>query len=343
MKITDFLRDKIPSLLLNITCALFLFIYLSAVGVGRSEILLVLIAWVFILLGFISIQFLVVNKRIKNITATMDSLDKKYLFAEIIGNNGNTEQQAYFFILKNAMRSMIEEVSRDKKEKEDYREYIEQWAHEIKVPLTSIILNCENNIDDNSRKNLLQTKHIEDCLEQVLYYARLGNVENDYMIKEVCLDEFVGDALLRNKQSLIQNNITVDTNNLDYSVYTDSKWLIFIITQIINNSVRYKNDNPVLEISGSEKDGMIQLEIKDNGMGIRESEIGRVFQKGFTGSNGRIRKGSTGMGLYICKGLCEKLGIEIEIDSELDKYTSVKITFPKLGHYGKESPNITKM
>jgi signal transduction histidine kinase len=343
MKATDYLRDKVSLILLNITCALLLFIYLSAVGVGRNEIMLVFIAWIFVLLGYMSIQFLIMRKRIENINATMDSLDKKYLFAEIVENNGNAEQQAFFLIIQSAMRSMIEEVSISKKEKEDYQEYIEQLAHEIKVPLTSIILNCENNLDDNARKILLQTKHIEDYLEQVLYYARLGNVENDYMIKEVCLDEFVNDALLRNKQALIQNHIAVEANNLDYSVYTDSKWLIFIINQIINNSVRYKKENPVLEINGSEKDGVVQLEIKDNGIGVRESEIGRVFQKGFTGSNGRSRKGSTGMGLYICKGLCDKLGIEIEIDSELDQYTSVKIIFPKSGHYIKGSPNITKL
>ena len=328
MSVADYLRDKVPIMLLNITCALFLFIYLSATGVGRSETMLVLIAWAFVLLGYLSTQFLIMRKRIENLNSIMDSLDKKYLFAEIVESNG-TEQQAYFSIVKSAMRSMIEEVSANKKSMEDYREYIQQWAHEIKMPLTSIILSCENNLDDNTRKILLQTKHIEDYLEQVLYYARLGNVEKDYMIKEVCLDEFVNDALLRNKQALIQNHIAIETNNLDYSVYTDSKWLIFIINQIINNSVKYKKDNPVLEISGFVKDGTVQLEIKDNGMGIRESEIGRVFQKGFTGSNGRSRKGSTGMGLYICKGLCDKLGIEIKIDSELDKYTNVKIIFPK--------------
>ena len=334
MKVTDFFKDILAVILLNVTCALFLFIYLSAIGIGSDEIILVLISWLLILFWYFIIQFWIRKKRIEDINSTMDSLDQKYLFAEIAENNGNTEQRAYFSIIKNAMRSMIEEVSGIKKEKGDYREYIEQWAHEIKIPLTSIILNCENNLDDNSRKILLQTKHIEDCLEQVLYYARLENVEKDYMIKEVCLDEFVGDALLRNKQVLIQNRITIETNNLDYAIYTDSKWLIFIINQIINNSVRYKKENPVLEINGSEKENTVQLEIKDNGMGIRESEIGRVFQKGFTGSNGRSRKGSTGMGLYICKGLCENLGIEIKIDSEFDKYTSVKIIFPKSEHYG---------
>jgi signal transduction histidine kinase len=334
MKVTEFFKDILAVILLNVTCALFLFIYLSAIGIGNDEIILVLISWFLILFGYFIIQFWIRKKRIEDINSTMDSLDQKYLFTEIVENNGNTEQQAYFSIVKNAMRSMIEEVSRVKKEKEDYREYIEQWAHEIKVPLTSIILNCENNLDDNSRKILLQTKHIEDCLEQVLYYARLGNVEKDYMIKEVCLDEFVGDALLRNKQVLIQNRIIVETNNLEHGVYTDTKWLIFIINQIINNSVKYKKENPVLEINGSEKDCTVQIEIKDNGMGIRESEIGRVFQKGFTGSNGRSRKGATGMGLYICKGLCDKLGIEIKIDSEFNEYTSVKIAFPKQEHYG---------
>jgi signal transduction histidine kinase len=282
------------------------------------------------------VQFLIKKKRIDEVNSIMDSLDQKYLFAEIVETNGNTEQQAYFNLMKRALRSMIEQVSKSRKEKEDYKEFIEQWTHELKVPLTSIILTCENNLDENTRKILLQTGKAEDYLEQVLYYARLENVEKDYMIKEVLLDEFVSDALLRNKQVLIQNHISVKTDGLDYYVYTDSKWLIFIINQIISNSVRYKKDNPALEIIGSEKDDAVQLEIKDNGIGIKESEIGRVFQKGFTGSNGRSRKGSTGIGLYICKGLCDKLGIGIEVDSEIDNYTAVKLLFPKGGHFIKE-------
>lgn len=339
----DFIRDKVPLILLNTTCALLLFIYLSAVGIGKSEILLLLIAWFFILSGYLAVQFFTKKMRIDNITDTMDSLDKKYLFAEIIEINRDTEQQAYFHLIKRALRSMIEQVSKSQKEEEDYREFIEQWTHEIKVPLTSIILTCENNLDCNTRKILLQTKQIEDYLEQVLYYARLDSVEKDYMIKEISLEEFVNDALLRSKQVLIQSHIAVQTYGLDYRVYTDSKWLVFIISQIISNSVKYKKDNPTLEINGFEKDDTVQLEIKDNGVGIRESEIGRVFQKGFSGSNGRSRKGSTGMGLYICKGLCDKLGIDIRIDSELDKYTCVRLLFPKAGHYVKEAPNITKL
>jgi len=343
MKAAYFIRDKIPLILLHIVCALLLFIYLSAVGLGRHEILLVLIAWLLILFGYLFVRFWANKKRIDGLIDTMDSLDQKYLFADVAENKGDIEQQAYFSLMKRALRSMTGHVSESRREKEDYREFIEQWTHEIKIPLTSIILSCENNLDDNTRKILLQTKQIEDYLEQVLYYARLGNVGKDYMIKEVSLDELVSDSLSRSKQALIQNHIIVATSGLEYNVFTDSKWLMFIINQIISNSVRYKKENPVLTISGSEKGDAILLEIKDNGIGIRESEIGRVFQKGFTGSNGRSRKNSTGMGLYLCKGLCDELGIDMKVESELDKYTNVKLTFPKGGHYIKESSYITKL
>jgi signal transduction histidine kinase len=343
MKTTDYIRDKMPLFLLNVTCALLLFIYLSTIGVGRSEILLVLIAWLFILTAYLLILFWLKKKRINHYHETIESLDKKYLFAEIIEKSGDTEQQAYFQIMKRALRSMIEEVSKNQKEKDDYREFIEQWTHEIKVPLTSITLNCENNLDGHTRKILLQTKHIEDCLEQVLYYARLDSAPKDFMIKKVRLEEFVSDALLRGKHILIQNQVAVEIGSLDYGVYTDSKWLVFIIGQIISNSVKYKKDCPAIEINGSEENDAVELAIRDNGIGIKESEIGRVFHKGFTGSNGRSRKGSTGIGLYLCKGLCDKLGISIKIDSEIDQYTCVKLIFPKTGHFVKEIPNITKL
>jgi len=327
MKLFDFIIDKITSIILNITCALLLSIYLSALGNGKHEILLILVAWFFVLVGYILIQFYLKKNRLDDLNETMLLLDKKYLFAEVVDNKGNTEQRAYFHLMKEAMRSMTEQVAESHRDKKEYKEFIEQWAHELKVPITSIILGCENNLNDNTRKILLQTKQIEDYLEQVLYYARLGNVEKDYMIKDVCLKELVDEALSLSKHVLIQNKIIIKTKELNHNIYTDAKWLIFIINQIISNSVRYKKENPVLEFYGINMDNSIQLEIRDNGIGIRDSEISRVFQKGFTGSNGRGRKNSTGIGLYLCKGLCNELGIDIKIYSELDKYTSVRLTF----------------
>lgn len=118
--------------------------------------------------------------------------------------------------------------------------------------------------------------------------------------------------------------------NLDETVCTDSKWCIFIINQIIQNSIKYsKNADRQIEIYGERKKENIILYIKDNGIGIKESEITRVFEKGFTGENGRITgKKSTGIGLYLCKKLCDKLCIGLELNSKKDEGTEVKLIFP---------------
>ena len=111
---------------------------------------------------------------------------------------------------------------------------------------------------------------------------------------------------------------------------------IFILNQIIQNSIKYKKDgNSILQINAKENKENVVLNIKDNGIGIKQEEVEKVFEKGFTGTNGRIDgKKSTGMGLYLCKKLCEKLGLSIEIESKKDKYTQVKITFPKNSYFG---------
>lgn len=333
MRIGDFIRDKVVLILLNMVCALLLFIYLLAIGTGLSETILVLIAWLFVVVSYLLILFFFKKKRLDELKKVMNSLDHRYLFAEVAEVNGDTEQQAYIQLMKQALRSMTEQVSAIQRDKEDYKEFIEQWAHELKVPITSIILTCENNLDDTTRSVLLQTKQIEDYLEQVLYYARLGNVEKDYMIKEVCLEDIIDDALLRSKHLFIQNHFAIETEQLNFNVYTDGKWLAFIINQILNNSIRYKKDNPVLEFRGTDLKDAVQLEIRDNGIGIKESEISRVFQKGFTGSNGRDRKNSTGIGLYLCKQLCDEMGVNIRIESQAGEYTTVKLIFPTGAHY----------
>lgn len=342
MKASEFILDRITLILMNIVCALLLCTYLLALGVGAHEILLILIAWVVILVGYFLVQFLRRKKRLQDLNETMDLLDRKYLFAEIAEKKNNPEERAYFSLMKEALRSMTEHVALSQRDKEDYKEFIEQWAHELKVPITSIMLACENNLDDNTRKILFQTKRIEDYLEQVLYYARLGNVEKDYMIRAVCLEELVDDSLSQNKQLLIQNKVAVVVGELNLNVFTDAKWLAFIINQIINNSVRYKRDSLVLEFSGSKTDNTVYLEIRDNGIGIKDSEIGRVFQKSFTGSNGRSRKNSTGMGLYLCKGLCDELGVNIEISSKLNEFTCVRLVF-RIDRGIGENVNITKL
>ena len=137
---------------------------------------------------------------------------------------------------------------------------------------------------------------------------------------------------MKNKTTLINEKVSIELSNLkDEEVYTDSKWAVFIINQIIQNAIKYsKKEDKKIEIFSQEKNDKVILHIKDNGIGIKNGEITRVFERGFTGENGRIiGQKSTGIGLYLCKKLCDKLGLGIELNSEKDNGTEVRIIFPK--------------
>lgn len=191
-----------------------------------------------------------------------------------------------------------------------------------------IVENNKSSITESINEEL---DKIEDYTEQALFYARSNTVEKDYYIKQVNLKELVSNVIIRNKRELIQNNISVDTKDLNLKVYTDMKWCAFILNQIIQNSIKYsKEEDKKIEIFAEENKDQVLLYVKDNGIGIKESEASRVFEKGFTGENGR-RKGqkATGIGLYLCKKLCDKLSLGIELNSKENESTNVILTFPK--------------
>lgn len=157
-----------------------------------------------------------------------------------------------------------------------------------------------------------------------------GQVSNDFMIREVNLAEVVRNVLARNKKIMIQNQMKVEIEDCDMTAYTDEKWLEFILNQIMINSIQYKSQkNPEINIEIKEYKENVKLSIKDNGIGIKASEIERIFEKGFTGTNGRRQKKSTGIGLYLCKRLCQELDMEIEAESKENEYMKITIMIPK--------------
>ncbi len=190
----------------------------------------------------------------------------------------------------------------------------------------------ENNKNEVTKSIEQELEKIENYIEQALFYARSNTVEKDYYIKKTRLQEIVNDSIKKNKNLLIPEKTILNLHDLDYEVNTDSKWVSFIINQILQNSVKYKKQNHNLELEMSAKQGKqnIILTLKDNGIGIKKGEITRVFEKGFTGTNGRkIGKKSTGIGLYLCKKLCDKLGLGIELNSIEEEGTEVKLVFPR--------------
>ena len=174
---------------------------------------------------------------------------------------------------------------------------------------------------------------IEDYTEQALYYARSYNVEKDYMIKEVPLQEIVSEVLRKNKKTLISAKIRIVMDGLEQTVFTDSKWMVFILNQIVSNAVKYRKEEPILSFLAVKKKEQVVFSIKDNGVGIPANEVNRVFEKGFTGSNGRRQQKSTGIGLYLCRKLCLRLGHRIAIYSRDGEGTEISILFPRTEYY----------
>ena len=226
---------------------------------------------------------------------------------------------------------MSENVKNLKLQVDDFKEYVEMWIHEVKIPISSLVLMQHNHKNEFSKEQISQIKRIENYVEQILYYVRQETAEKDYLINEVSLKKIINKVLLKNKDDILENNINLIVDTSAFNVSTDSKWLEFIINQIINNSIKYKKDikDSYIKISMMNYKDKLDLIIEDNGIGISDSDIPLVFKKSFTGQNGRIKSKSTGMGLFIAKSLCDKLGHKIKIESKENEYTRVIITFCK--------------
>ena len=332
MKFKSYLKDNIITLFLIIfviiTIEILLMIYDISILLRIYILISILLAYI---IG-ISISYYKRKKYYKRIFNILDELDKKYLISEMVGNPEFLDGKILKEILKETSKSMTEHVNEFKFLTEDYKEYIELWIHEVKIPIATSKMIIENNKNKVTKSIDEELDKIDDYTEQALFYARSNAVEKDYIIKRTNLEKIVNNVILKNKNEFIQGKVQLNIHDVDIEVETDSKWVIFILNQIIHNSIKYKKDNENLEIeiySKKQKDNSI-LYIKDNGIGIKKGELSRVFEKGFTGSNGRIKnKKSTGIGLYLCKKLCDKLGLGIELSSEENVGTQVKIIFPQ--------------
>ena len=326
-----FLKEKAITILLLLFSIITIEIFLMAYNVGMFIKIYIPLIIMGLYVVSIAIEYFKKKKFYDNLSNMLEELEEKYLITEII----NTPDFLEGKILKNTIeaidKSMLENVNKYKYMTEDYKEYIELWIHEIKIPIAASKMVIENNKNAITKSIDEELDKVENYIEQALFYARSNTVEKDYYIRKVVLKEIVNESIKKNKSSLIQEKISINIHNLDIEVNTDNKWIVFILNQIIQNSIKYrKKEKSIIEIYANQGKENVILYIKDNGIGIKQGEITRVFEKGFTGTNGRLsNKKSTGIGLYLCKKLCNKLGIGIELNSVQNEGTEVKLVFPK--------------
>ncbi len=322
----QYLKNQIPAVFANLMGMLALALFLLANGNSMHTVLFIFIVWLIILISYLSVTYYMRKKYMNTLLDMTEQLQERYLIPEIMTIPDRADDRVFYQIMKMTEKSMLEKIGEIQSERKEYKEYIEQWIHEAKTPITAMKLLCENNRSSFARDILTELEQINQYTEQALYYARSEHTEKDYSVREINLCDVVHSAIADNKYLLRQSNMAITIDELECMVYTDDKWVRFILNQIIGNAVKYRTGQPALHFSMVKSNDKIVLSVSDNGMGIPQSDLPRIFEKGFTGQNGRTGKNSTGIGLYLCRRLCDKLGIGLTAHSE-NKGTTIALSF----------------
>lgn len=330
MSIITFISERMLFFMVNLIMFLLIGILMKIAEVPISIISILFFIWFAPVVIYMFLEFVKYKRYLNNLIDTIEGLDRKYLLPEIINEPRFQEERIINEVLKECNKSMHEKVKYYKDEQIEYREYIETWVHEIKTPIASAKLILENDDSNLSSRINYEMKRVEGFIEQVLYYARSSDVSKDYIIREFSLRDVVMKAVKSNSRDFINRNIKLNIKEIEGTIFSDAKWVEFIINQIIINAVKFSISNKgEVSIFSKINENNIILTIEDNGVGISEKDIDRVFEKGFTGENGRKFGKSTGIGLYLCNKLCDKLGVGISLASKEGMGTKVNIVFPQ--------------
>lgn len=322
MKLGEYLPSKLVTLcFLGIGGLLFCSVSAFA-GAGIPIILTFAFLYVLLIILWLLVSYLLERRKIVRLEKLIKELPEKYLLGEVLPPPTNSVERQYYRVMKEMSRSAVGAAKQAMREKEEYCDYVESWIHEIKTPLTACSLILANGGD--VRKLKTELKRADNLTENILYYARMRTAEKDTQIKKFRTADVIEEAVKSQMELLIAARIRVETQG-DFSVCSDDKALCFMVKQLLINAAKYC---PGCLIQITAENGTIT--VRDDGIGIPSHEIKRVTERGFTGTNGHKTVGSTGMGLYLVRELCEKLDIELKIESVQGSYTKISFAFRNL-------------
>lgn len=275
------------------------------------------------------------------------ALDREEPVDFLLPHEDNLESELIRDIVSLKNREVYDRTKELKNRLDEINDYITMWVHEIKIPISVCEIIADRIGEDmsprHSNKNSeglrMELERIKFLINQVLYASRASSYSEDLQVAETSLEKVVRDAVKRNSSFFISKNIGLRLDNLNYSVMTDKKWIAYILDQILNNACKYVNNDGIIEIKALEDEKSVKLCIRDNGIGIAPKDINRIFDRGFTGDNGRRGSKSTGMGMYFSKKMADKLGHDITAASQEGRWTEFTIVFYKIHDYF----NVTKM
>ena len=320
MSFRDYMQSKAVSLCVGGIGIFYLTLIVWLCGLPFSLLFILLISGLLVLSLCMVFSWIRARRRLEMLKSRLEGMQEKYLIGETLPRPRDSVELQYFFVMQEISRSAIGAVEQAREEKQDYYDYVESWVHEIKTPLTACSLILANG--GNPSKLRRELRRADNLTETILTYAKLRTVEKDTQIALVDLHTACDQAVREEMELLINAGIGVSISGEGY-VYTDAKLLVFILKQLLINCAKYCPDCQIhMEL------GENGLCFEDNGPGIPSHELGRITERGFSGTAGRRQGQSTGMGLYIVSQLCRSLNIQMEITSLEGKFSRFSFHFP---------------
>ena len=325
-------------MIVTMSCVHLLYMYL--IGARKQDLVYAAVLDAILLLITVLVGFFRYSSKVK---ALSNALKRPVEEQAKLPEATDDVEMLYHRLLENQSIARSEAESSAAIRQSQMRDYYSMWVHQIKTPISAmkLLLEAEREelgqliCDDEQSQYLLSDNmdsfedelfRIEEYVSMALQYQRVSSTENDFVLEKVSVDGVIRDTIKKYAKIMIRRHIGINYSGTGQEVYTDGKWLAFMLEQILSNAIKYTPQGVVTIETAEEKDRFF-ITIKDTGIGIKAEDLPRVFEKGYTGYNGRADKKATGIGLYLCRQMADKLGHTIRMESELGKGTKVWIGF----------------
>lgn len=343
LTLRDYLADNAVALACEASAVVVASLMMLAFGLRGDQVTAVCLVLVAGIAITTTIKFVTKRRFFDRLAQTADALaaqGRAWLAPELMDAPQGNEERLVLEILRTESKSMADQIAAMRAEQREYRDYVETWVHEVKTPIAAARLVAANAMTPATEAMDVELRRIEAYVDQSLFYARSSSLDRDFMIRSVNLGECVRAALRNTSRTLIDAGVSPRLGDLDVTVRADPKWLEFIIRQVLVNAAKYRRSDATLAgqaatvsiTAEKTQTGLdawcVTLCVQDNGIGIPAGDLPRVFDRGFTGENGRAYPHSTGIGLYLVRTLCEKMGLCAQAFSAAGEGTCVTIEFP---------------
>ncbi len=327
-----YMRDRVVQVVIGVCCLAVLAFMLAVLNVNRDATVLVVCVVASCFAAMLAAGYLRRKRFYRELEDLIERLDGSCRASALIDEPEFLEGKLAWRALDASERMAADEATLLRAQSKAYRDYIELWIHEIKTPIAAANLMTADLHGVAASKVKGEIDRIEAYVEQALYYARSTSLSRDYAIREVALASIVRDACKKNVRYLVERGATPSIELSDeVVVFADASWLAFMLGQIVVNAAKYGAASirfSVREEGVGTSSAHTVLEVVDDGSGIPAEDVPRVFDRGFTGANGRAQGSATGMGLYLVAMMCEKMGLGVALASEEGTGTRVMLSFP---------------